>query len=175
MKTITNAASISAEPAPVRPTASNVSAAAHSSASATSNTVFALTWRLSSQALIDEPTITPEAVIANSAANPAVDTPYPCMNRIGETLTYAKRPANRNPSSSEKPIHAGLVNARRYPAKIVEGFRFRRLSTACVSSNKARATSVPRTETQVSTTKISRQEPKNRIAAPSAGRSAARR
>ena len=87
MKTITSAASMSAEPKPARPTMSSASAATHSSASAASNTVFARTWRLISQALIDEPTITPEAVMAKSAANPVFDTPYPCMNRSGETLT----------------------------------------------------------------------------------------
>ena len=40
MKTITSAASMSAEPKPARPTASSASAARHSSASAASNTVF---------------------------------------------------------------------------------------------------------------------------------------
>ena len=66
---------MSAEPAPARPTASKASPARHSNASAASSMAFGLAWRVKSQALIDEPTMTPDAVMANSPAKPVFDTP----------------------------------------------------------------------------------------------------
>src|SRR3984885_16382737 len=91
------------------------------------------------------------------------------MNRKRDTLTEAKRPANTRPPSREKPAHAGLVNTRLYPAKTVAGLRFRRFSGAWDSSNSVMAAIVVTTDTPVSTTKIRRQEPKDRISAPTAG------
>src|SRR5580704_8295167 len=75
MKTITSAATMTADPAPARPTARSASAATQSTASPASSNVFALTWRLSNHVLIEEPTITPDAVMANRAANAVFDTP----------------------------------------------------------------------------------------------------
>ena len=75
MKTITSVATIRADPAPARPTASKASAAKQFSASPVSSNVFGLIWRLSNHALTEEPTITPDAVMANRAANTVFDTP----------------------------------------------------------------------------------------------------
>src|SRR5277367_3390 len=75
MKTITNMATTTADPAPPRPTANKASAATQSSASPVSSNVFAVMWRLSNQALTEEPTITPDPASANRAANADFDTP----------------------------------------------------------------------------------------------------